>query len=423
MNKRIATIQEAERVLRIVARRPPGAHDVSVLTRMRRVMGALGDPQDRLRIIHVAGTSGKTSTAYYLSALLTAAGVRVGLSVSPYTYTLLERLQVNGLMLSERQFCAELSTFLELLESIGEDLGYLELLTAFAYWELDRLGVDYAVIESNAGGLYDATNIADRADKVCVLTDIGYDHTDVLGKTLLSITQNKAGIIYPGNTAVMLKQELGIMRAIDEHCLQIGGRLRVVHEISQGKLNSTLRRLPRFQHRNWWLAYQAYKVVASRDSLPKLAERQLLATMQTHIPGRMEHVRHGRAQLIFDGAHNPQKVRALVRSLLHMYPNRAVSMLLMAATHKDIRQMLEELLPLQPRLICSQYDHIPGLPHQARAASDIAEHARQVGLKEIVVESKPDLAFARLLAEPSPLKVVTGTLYGLGEIRALAQDE
>jgi dihydrofolate synthase / folylpolyglutamate synthase len=223
----IDSLSAAQLILQQFSKHPSGAHNPAVLGRMQTVMRKLGDPQDRLKVIHVAGTSGKTSTAYYLSSLLTGAGKRVGLSISPYTYELTERLQLNGRKLTSRQFCAELEKFLHLFTSIDVDLSYLELLTAFAFWELDRLAVDCAIVETNAGGRYDATNITSRADKVCVITDIGYDHTDILGSTLPHIAGNKAGIIHADNLAIMLQQEWSIVRVMDNQCRKVGARLVV----------------------------------------------------------------------------------------------------------------------------------------------------------------------------------------------------
>src|SRR5690606_38872097 len=120
--------------------------------------------------------------------LLAAAGQKVGMTVSPHVYEVNERVQINTKPLAETQFCRELSRFLNIIQSSGVRPTYFELLVAFAYWEFAEQGVDYAVIEVGLGGLLDGTNVVARDDKVCIITDIGFDHTSVLGKTLSAIT-------------------------------------------------------------------------------------------------------------------------------------------------------------------------------------------------------------------------------------------
>ncbi len=171
----------------------------TTLDRIVPLMKLLGDPQDKLKIIHLAGTSGKTSTAYYMSALLQATGKKVGLTVSPHIDTIAERVQIDGLPLPETEFCRELGIFLDIVEFAEAPPSYFELLYAFALWVFERQQVDYAVVETGMGGLYDATNVASRPDKVCVITDIGFDHTHILGKTLPEIAAQKVGIVHDHN--------------------------------------------------------------------------------------------------------------------------------------------------------------------------------------------------------------------------------
>src|SRR5712691_3519862 len=134
------------------------------LERMMQLMAYLGHPQDTLKIMHVAGTSGKSATAYYAAALLMAAGKRVGLTVSPHAVEVNDRVQINLTPLPEQTFCQELSVFLGLVTKSGITPTYFELLIAFAYWEFVCQRVDYAVVEVGLGCMVDATNVITRRD-------------------------------------------------------------------------------------------------------------------------------------------------------------------------------------------------------------------------------------------------------------------
>lgn len=163
---------------------------------MKHIMGLLGNPHDSLNIVHIAGTSGKTSTAYYLADMLTKSGLKVGLSVSPYVDIVTERFQFNMLPISEKMFSNKANELIDTLKKEKIRPSYFEFMTAFTYWIFAYLEVDYAVIEVGIGGTQDSTNVAQSKNKICVITDIGMDHMEILGNTIERISENKAGIIH-----------------------------------------------------------------------------------------------------------------------------------------------------------------------------------------------------------------------------------
>ena len=167
---------------------------VYTLDTMRALMLALGNPQNSYKTIHVAGTSGKTSTSYYIAALLGQTGKKIGLSVSPHVDNVNERVQIDLVPLDEHEYCQQFSTFLQIINKLRIKPTYFELLIAFAFWQFAQEKVDYAVIEVGLGGLLDGTNVIERSDKVCVIADIGLDHVAVLGNSLAGIAAQKAGI-------------------------------------------------------------------------------------------------------------------------------------------------------------------------------------------------------------------------------------
>ena len=187
-------------LLPYVSQTPRMTGDDLKLERVMKLMDVLGNPQDKLPVIHIAGTSGKTSTGYYMAALLKAGGKKAGLTISPHIDSVNERVQIGGSPLPEAEFCSELGNFLEIIRGAGQSPSYFELLYAFALWVFVRRGVDYAVVETGLGGLLDATNVTGRADKVCIITDIGFDHEYVLGSGLAQIAAQKIGIVHDQGT-------------------------------------------------------------------------------------------------------------------------------------------------------------------------------------------------------------------------------
>src|SRR5581483_2006875 len=303
----------------------PGSNTYT-LDRMRALMAYLGNPQDRLKVVHIAGTSGKGSTAYYVTSLLHEMGAaKVGLHVSPHVNEVNERLQINGIPVPEADFCRSLRAFLDVVQNSGVMPSYFELMVAFAYYEFDRRQVDYAVIEVGLGGLLDSTNVISREDKVCIITDIGLDHTRVLGNTLSLIAAQKAGIIQQQNTVFTYQQSEEVMRAIRTVCDGQQGILRVI--VPQVTPYAGMAALPLFQQRNMYLALQAAQHVCKRDGLSPVGEEQIAHAAQVYIPGRMDVVYSQGKTIIFDGAHNEQKMRVLLASVRAAFPGQDIAVL------------------------------------------------------------------------------------------------
>ena len=180
--------------------------DDMTLDRMWPLLSAVGNPHKKLKTIHIAGTSGKTSTSYYIAALLKASGQRTGMTVSPHVDSITERLQIDGSPVSDDLFCSYLSEFLDLITDVDPQPSYFELMIAFVLWVFARENLDYVVLETGMGGLFDGTNVVTRSDKICVITDIGLDHTQILGNNVEQIAAQKAGIIHKGNHVFTYKQ-------------------------------------------------------------------------------------------------------------------------------------------------------------------------------------------------------------------------
>ncbi len=392
-------------------------HGAYTLDRMSKLMEHLGNPQNSYKVIHIAGTSGKTSTAYYLANFLCQTGKKIGLTVSPYVDEINERVQVDLKPLNESKFTKELAVFLRLVDESKLKPTYFEVLVAFAFWEFKRQKVDYAVVEVGVGGLLDPTNVIARKNKVCVITDIGLDHTEILGKDLTSIASQKAGIVKPYNLVISYEQGDEVMDVLREVCDQQQAELHEIWPLKAGELPSNL---PLFQRRNWYLAYSAYKILAERDELPELDESQLSQTAQTYVPARMERVVYKGKTVVMDGAHNSQKLQSLVKSMKQQYPGQKLPVLVsfVATKQTRIRHCLEELLPLTSHLIITTFS----TDHSEKVSVNplkIAEQCEVLGFEDWTIINDPDQAFKKLVATKAPVVLVAGSFYLLGHIRPL----
>lgn len=415
---RVKSIAEAERVLRMYM---PQVKELLgkdlTLKRMQPVLEVLGNPHDKLNIVHVAGTSGKTSTAYYMASLLTQTGKTVGHTVSPHVDSITERIQINMQPLSENEFCQALSEFLDLMQGVDPKPTYFELLIAFVYWYFAKSQVDYAVIETGLGGSFDATNVAQNLDKICIITDIGLDHTHVLGNTLSEIASQKAGIIHPGNHVFMHQQSLVVMDVFQARTLEQHAILNVLsNNIQEG--SAGLADLPDYQQRNWRLAKYAYDYVSQRDSLPRLRDSQLTKTMHIQVPGRMDAWKLGDKTIIMDGAHNEQKMMAFTSSFAKRYPGKKVPMLLGLKQGKEYIEVLPLLKPICSQLIITSFSTSQDFPANSIEPQELADAASAIGY-EPIVEPDYKLAYKKLCETTSDLAVITGSFYLLSLVRPL----
>ncbi len=385
------------------------------LDRMRPMLAVLGNPQDQLKVVHVAGTSGKTSTTYYIAVLLKAAGKRVGHTVSPHVDSITERVQVNLQPLPESEFCHALSEFLDLITDVNPTPTYFELMIGFVYWYFVKINVDYAVIETGLGGSFDATNIVASQDKVSVITDIGLDHMHVLGNTLTDIAGQKAGIIQPGNRVFMHHQSPAVVQVFKDRCAEQQAILNVLSIEQQS--SAELQRLPLYQQRNWLLAKAAYDYVAQRDSLPSLNEAQMHKAMHVQVPGRMDVKQVGSKTVIMDGAHNEQKMTAFVASFQKLYPEKTAVVVLALKEGKEYQSVLPLLEPITARLILTTFDAVQDLPARSIYPNLLAAEAKKLGHAHVQVEPDSSKAFSLVLASPEEICIITGSFYLLSCLR------
>lgn len=387
----------------------------TTLERITPLMELVGNPHDSLRAVHIAGTSGKTSTSYFISALLVAGGQKVGLTVSPHVDALNERVQINGQPLPEAEFCSLLQEFLDLIADAVDTPSYFELLYAFALWVFAKYKVDYAVVETGLGGLFDATNVMTRHDKVCVITDIGYDHMQILGNTLAEIAAQKIGIVHEHNQVIMYKQNTEIMQVIDTWIVKQRAPLQLVEQSYQD--GDFIGSVAQFQRRNWWLAAHVYEYVSNRDNLKHLTRQELLQTQLTYVPGRIDTVQIGDKAVVMDGAHNAQKMTAFVASFRALFPGVSPTILVALKQGKDYTEVAPILAELASRVIVTTFNTSQDLPAVSLDPELLVEALRKQDFTNVSSVPNQNDAFKELLEDSQSIVVVTGSFYLLSQLR------
>lgn len=422
MNRRIKSLSDIEIVLRPyikLVKKLTGKD--TTLERIKPLMSFLGHPENNIRTIHIAGTSGKTSTAYYISSLLSQSGNKVGLTISPHVDKINERVQINNRPLNESIFCEQLEKFLKLVQQSGIKPSYFELMCSFSIWLFDKYKVDYAVIETGVGGLYDATNVINNEDKICVITDIGFDHMSLLGNTIEEITSQKIGIVHDHNDLLMYQQSPQIMSVINNWVKVHNDHLHLIKE-NQERENfkniKSFKNLPDFQKRNWLLAYSVYRFIAQRDSLKSLDIQQIEESQQIIIPARMDKRISNNKIIIMDGAHNFQKMSSFISSYINQYPNTKPAILLAFKNDKDYLQTLPLIKNLASEIIVTTFKTSQDLPVLSTDPEEIANQLLKIGTKNVSVEKDNMKAYIKLLKSSSKHLIITGSFYLISQVRS-----
>ena len=390
------------------------------LDRMRRLLTVLGSPQERFRAIHVVGTNGKSSTVRMTAAILEAHGVRTGAYLSPHLVSFRERIRVGDADLDEASFARAVAEVARAAEKVdrtleeGDRVTQFEALTAAAYAELARQGVEVAVVEAGLGGRWDATNVIGA--EVAVLTNVGLEHTRWLGPTVRDIAREKLAVVRDGATLV-LGADLHPDAREEAEKVPAGRIVEAPAEPYPPQL--ALAALGTFQRRNFAAAETAAEALIG--SLDQAAVERAAAVV---VPGRFQKV--GEAPLtILDGAHNPGGMQALAESLSDLrHPLVAVVSVL---DDKDAGAMLAALLPHCDRLVCTSNANpralspatLKSLAEQL-GPSDVdrrSEPARTVGRNiEIVADPNRALARARELAGTTGAVLATGSIYLVADL-------
>ena len=391
------------------------------LERIRRLLGRLGNPQEKLKFVHIAGSNGKGSTAAMLASVLTAAGLKTGLYTSPHLWRFHERFQVDGVPIPGE----ELVEIAVQVLAAAEDETEFELMTAIGMVHFLRSKCDIVVLETGLGGRLDSTNII-PSPEAAVITHIGLEHTELLGDTLDKIAAEKAGIIKEGCSVVLYEQGFDLYGLFEEICRFRYSRLALAGSpvvLSSGLGGQTftyrgsgpyhIALLGEHQISNAAVVLETVKVLRQRGW--EISEAALARGLEeARWPGRLE-LAWNSPNVILDGGHNPQCMEALARSLRGLYPEKKLLFLTGVLADKDYPAMMGELLPLAKGF----FTITPDSP-RAMSAQELADYLRGRGGRAApcgTVREALDQALAA--AEPQDVVCVTGSLYMIGEVRHL----
>ena len=413
------------------------------LRRMRDFLAFLGDPHLRYPVIHVTGTSGKGSTSTAIARILEAAGLRVGLHTSPYLQSPTEKLQLDGWLVGPDAFAdlveRTLTTHDDWITSGQETLTYGEIWVAMVCLAFAERGVDVGVIEVGAGGRFDLTNVVRPA--VSVITSVGIDHVVTLGNTIAEIAWHKAGIIKPGAPVVTAVTDPVARRAIDDEATTAGVPVIPVAEGETWRRLTAARDETRwtdladpegsrvlpappggYQAANAAVAVAAVRAFASQTGriVPIDAIRSGLEA--TRIPGRFEIIqRPGAPDVILDGAHNPQKVAALMADLgpRAATDGRELIVVLGALEAKQIDEMAALIGPWAATIIATSPRVLAKAGAEAQALADAIGRSAFTGAVLAIPDPGRAITEATRIAagRRDALILVTGSLYLVGNVR------
>jgi dihydrofolate synthase/folylpolyglutamate synthase len=415
------------------------------LAHMRRLLGALGNPENRFPAVLIAGTNGKGSTAGTLASILQASRLRTGLYTSPHLVRINERIRLNGEAIIDDEFAMVhdvVDRTAERLVSEGDlpwHPSFFEMLTAMAFEYFARSRPDIVVLEVGMGGRLDATNVVEP--RLSIITDISLDHQNYLGDTIRQIAGEKAGIIRPGGTVVTLPQLPDANDVIGNAILDAGATavnaVPYVPPVSPGSgqwaaSGGQLQRYPlevlgaeimvesplvgRHQLRNTALAIAAAVELRGQGLTQITPESIALGIRETRWPGRFEVIAAagGNPEYVLDVAHNPAGAWALRSTLSAVYQDgREITFVFGVMRDKAVQEMAEILFPIARHVIVTHANN-----PRAASADEIRQAAARVSAGT-EIETAADIALAldraRAVAGRAGLVVITGSIYVVGE--------
>ena len=413
---------------------------------IKSLMHRLGDPQDQVKFIHVAGTNGKGSVCAFLNSVLMQAGYRVGRFLSPAVFGFCEQIQIDSQWIPELavgRFMERIKAAVEDMEAAGEGTPTMyEMVTAMAFLAFYEYGCEYVVLETGLGGDEDATNVV-KTTVCAVLTSISLDHTRILGDTLAEIAWHKAGIFKPGIPVVAVKPEdeaaAEVIRARAEelscplHWVTPGTyfekkRTAKGRIIQYDTMDYQITLEGTYQVENSAVAAEVVRQLRAQGILIKeLAFQNGMAFAKWH--GRME-ILHQEPLVIADGAHNPAGAKALADSLEKDFTNTRFLAIIGILKDKNYRQVLKTMLPHVRELYAITPDSPRALP-AAELAQTAEELAKEAGLSvKVHVAEQVAAAVQAAAAQAEELQaagentgiLACGSLYYLGDLMRKVQE-
>lgn len=410
-----------------------GFASVPGLTRIRALLARLGNPEKKLRCIHVAGTNGKGSAVAMLSSVLKESGFKTASYTSPHLHRYNERFVMNGQEISDDQFAEEITLMrhhCEAMATAGEDTPTLfEILTAAAFHYFAAQDVDIAVMEVGLGGTYDATNVIEEP-LLSLIMSISMDHMDYLGNTLSDIAREKCGIIKKNCPVVLYSQEKIVYNMAKDMAAALSApfycetenQISVHKQDFDGTIFSVKNRLIDYQNLTLPLSgdYQIANCITVLNACAILQHFGLPLTEETIRRGISHACWHGRMEVLgkqplvlLDGAHNADGIAKLAQSLPHYVQGKKITLVLGVLGDKEYPLMISQIFPLIHQAVLTE-----PLSERKLDLSSLAQATAHFH-KPVVLEKEIPRAFDRALEMTNREDVILccGSLYMIGEIR------
>ena len=394
------------------------------LSRIRELLERLGNPQKKLKFIHVVGTNGKGSVSAMLSLALEKQGYKVGTFVSPYIVSFNERIQINRAHISDDDLCKTVEKVMPFAEEMEDHPTEFELITAVGFEYFKNKGCDIVVLEAGMGGALDSTNVID-APVVSVFTAIGLDHKEQLGNTVPDIARTKAGILKKGTEAVFNGEERSARPVIKQECEKLGIPLTIVCyrnlKIKETNIfGSTFNYkdvldmkvgLPGIHQIDNALTVMEAAWALNRQGVFLGEEAVRYGIENVKWPARFE-VLSKEPLMIFDGAHNVNGVMRLRENIINYFRDKKLVILMGVMADKNYQEMLSLILPYCKKLYTVTPDNPRALP-----AEELATEARKRGVEACPVSISPeDLQKIKDSLTEDDVFLMMGSLYMYGDI-------
>ena len=395
------------------------------LSRTRNLLDLMGNPQNKLKFVHIAGTNGKGSTAAMTASVLQKAGYRVGLYTSPYIYKFNERMQINGEPISDEELTQITAWVKPMAQSMEESPTEFELVSCIAFEYFMRNRCDIVVLEVGMGGALDSTNVI-NAPEVAVITNIGLDHTDVLGDTVEKIAETKAGIFKTGCDAVVYRSNPSVEAVFEQVCKEknipltkadFQGLRLVSHGLTGQVFDCGSRKALELPLLGDHQLHNAAVVLSVLDRLIargwKLTEENIRQGLKdTSWPGRFD-VMQEDPLFIIDGGHNPQCIEALVKNIEDYLADKKVVVLTGVLKDKDYADMYKPVMPLVQEFVCIT----PPNPRKLEAHL-LAQYLQEKGAIATGCDTiEQGVLTAMEKAGRDGVVLCFGSLYSIGAIR------
>ena len=396
----------------------------------KELLSLLGNPQDKLRFIHVAGTNGKGSFCSMMSSVLQKQGYKVGLYTSPYIVVFNDRIRVNGLPIAEDDINDLFLRVRQKADTMKTPPSSFDFITAAAFLWFYETKCDIVVLEVGLGGRYDSTNVI-KNSLLSVITGIAFDHTEILGDTIEKIAWEKAGIIKENCPALYGGNDEKALNVIKNECEEKHSELTVKNPDLLKILSTTLAGTEfEFDGKEYFIRllglYQpanAATVLAAIDVLRKhgfeISETAVKDGLSSAVwQARFEKIAD-EPVVLYDGGHNPQGVRAAVESVRAYFGDKKINLLVGILADKAHGEMAEELAKIADRVICIAPPSPRALPAEALAeefceagANARAANSIKEGVKIALSYKKPVLVIGSLYSYNDVSESVRNTLKG-----------